>query len=760
MKTKAIVIQEQLHSQSIIGVAWSPHDPNLIATASGDSTSCLYDISKKKVQTIIKVKGKLKRIRWSQKSAVIAIGCDDGSLYVRREGGAYRIMEGSRSPLFDVAYNPFNDQIVASTDDSGQILVFNLETGSVNVWPGHNGPGRAVVWCPVLEYMLFSGGYDGRVNVWDVRTKTRLVSIEAHSSHIYSLAIHPNHPMLLATVSRDETVRLWSIDRYLPRLKIEAVLSGNRFAIEKFCPFEGASSLTKLVHRLLRDGVRCSFGDGDQCHVNDVVKVAQKRVAQITASVPRDSDTLSRAPTARRNLVDAADLSLKSGDVKRYCELLFIAGEHDRALSAAPAVSFNFWQGLMTMRSDMLKGSEMSAQFALIAGRPELAVERLAALREFDAAALVVAALRETEFVPRTKSRRIETPKTARPFCQRDFDDPADLSAYRVASIQAKKHIEQGRPLRAAAALLAVGDVASAACALLHCGELCWAKVVSVCAQFACPIDRAFADFCIYHGCTDIIGKVPEVGLIAGLEFPDIDARDEFYRNHGLGGVQGYVHDSVHTKGVKRVKNCILAGKLADAQSAAVGIARAMLQRESWDFEELSEVVAMLRNVKTPVNEFVAICHLCGVYRAMWRGYHQIVRQLLQSLRDCEVEWLGSQIEMLEIAVALTLAKSNPVVARVYVGSLEHRLCEAFDGIADIADAVDGGALVKGMGSGVIPIDMESTYRMSICSGERIYGNVFMLEDEVTAISTDEALMWFEVTPYSPLKTHHKLCPY
>jgi WD40 repeat protein len=764
MKAKTIIVQEKLHRSSILGVAWSPHDLNVVATASGDSRSVLYNIEKRKAMTVIALKGKLKRIRWSPKSPSIAIGCEDGSLYVQNDGGAYQVIPGSGSPLFDVAYNPFNELQIASTNDAGELLLFNTSTSSVEVWPGHTGPARAVLWSPIIENLLFSGGYDGKLIMWNAQTKERLTSIAAHPNHIYSLAIHPDHPMLLASVSRDETVRLWSVDRYLPTHKIKAVLSGDRFAIEKYCPFEGSSSLSKLLHRVLRDGIRCAFADDDVCHLNDIVKVTRQRIIKLTSSVPRDGQTLSRAPAARKSIIDAADLSLKSGDVKRYCELLFIAGEHDKALAAAPAVSFNFWQELISMRSDMLKGSEQSAQLALVAGKTEVAIDRLTALKEFDSVSLIVAALRGTTFAPRTKARRLDSQSERRPYTQGDFDDPTDLAAYRIASRHARELVLHGAPLRAAATLLATGDVASSAWILLHCGELSWAKVVAGCMAIRSAIDDVFMDFCAYHGLVDlVIDKLPrsqQTELIPAIRFQSSSARDNYYREHGFNTMQFYKHEASHTRGLKQIYNLILAGKEPEAQEVAVALVKPLIQSASWNFADVAEILYVLRNVRNPIPEFVAVCLVCGIYRAMWRGYHQIIRALLAKLLECQVKWVCQEVKKLEVAVTLTLAQTDPGVARTYASALENRESEAFKALADITEGVDGGSLVRAQIAGINPVNPDSAQRVSICSGCGFEGNAFILEDGVTAISGDEALMWFEVTPFSPLKTHRRLCPY
>jgi hypothetical protein len=60
--------------------------------------------------------------------------------------------------------------------------------------------------------------------------------------------------------------------------------------------------------------------------------------------------------------------------VKQYCELLLHCGEYDRALAAAPAVSFSFWQELMLTRSILLKNDDNVIDFEIIRGKSTNAI--------------------------------------------------------------------------------------------------------------------------------------------------------------------------------------------------------------------------------------------------------------------------------------------------------------------------------------------------------------------------------------------------
>lgn len=761
-QTKQIILEKRLENAGIVSVSWCLLDPAIVAVATSNKMCHLFNIEKRQVHKSIAVKFPLKRIQWSPQSKSVAICCTNGSLYIRRDGGTFTIIPGPGSPLCDVAWNPFDDNIVAASDDDGHVILFHVDTSTFEFEKGHN-KGGPVAWSPIVPHILFSGAGDGTLTMWDIRSLKKLVSIDAHAMAITGIAVHKDRPFTIATVSKDETVRLWTVDRFFPSYQIETVLSGKYFDLEKFCPYEGSSVLAKLLHRLKKDGVKVMFKPGDVCHINDVLRVATNRITKLTASAPNDQATLARAPAARKRLIEAAELSLNSGDIKRYCELLFVAGEYNKALAAAPAVSYAFWQNLMMIRSDMMKGSEQSAQLALIAGKSDLAVNKLLALKEFDSAQLIIAALRDCTFEPKSKSYRAKTSEQKQlEYCQEEFAEPADYTAYKVASKSARKYAEEGKPLLAAAAFLSIGDVLSAQWTLVHSGNILWAKVISTCSEYASKIDDLFVEYCVIHGALDLVidklSKRRKCSLIPLMHFKDDRERDEFYMKHGLGSVLQHSKDGNTARGPKKVESLLLAGKHNEAQQVAVELIKPILASDAWDYIKVQDILKLLRNVTEPIPEIVAVSYICGVYSAMWRGYTTIIERMASEVESIASEhtWLQPRINELKLSTALAYAKSSPDLAQKYVTKSQL----SSTAITSIPTGVTGGSTVRSNGANTVPVDIDAISRTSYCTGALIEGNYFLLEDGKTTLSDDEALMWFEVTPFSPLPTHRRLCPY
>jgi hypothetical protein len=147
----------------------------------------------------------------------------------------------------------------------------------------------------------------------------------------------------------------------------------------------------------------------------------------------------------------------------------------------------------------------------------------------------------------------------------------------------------------------------------------------------------------------------------------------------------------------------------------------------------------------------------------MWKGYWQIVAKLAEAAKaiitERKLDWMIARIDEIKTAAAFTLARGSIAMAKEYVkGSGVEGPCRI---IAELSDdlVIDGGCTIIPRGSGVVPREIGVATRKSYCSGERILGDFHFLEDGKSAMTRQEALMWFDVTPFSPLSTHKRYVP-
>ncbi|GIY18628.1 uncharacterized protein CEXT_683761 [Caerostris extrusa] len=82
-----------------------------------------------------------------------------------------------------------------------------------------------LVWCPELPNIVISGSWDSTIAVWDISDGACLDIIEDHGADVYGLSCHTQRPFMLASTSRDSTVRFWSMLPLVSSLYLKILVS-------------------------------------------------------------------------------------------------------------------------------------------------------------------------------------------------------------------------------------------------------------------------------------------------------------------------------------------------------------------------------------------------------------------------------------------------------------------------------------------------------------------------------------------------------
>jgi WD40 repeat protein len=116
--------------------------------------------------------------------------------------------DGSHVPLLCVALSP-DQRLVATGDDSGKIVVWDLKTGAlVKEWQAHEARVRALRFSGDSRF-LASGGSFHWLHVWDTFTWQSVQSIKAHDGTVQALDFSPDGEHV-ATGGRDGFIRVWA----------------------------------------------------------------------------------------------------------------------------------------------------------------------------------------------------------------------------------------------------------------------------------------------------------------------------------------------------------------------------------------------------------------------------------------------------------------------------------------------------------------------------------------------------------------------
>jgi WD40 repeat protein len=108
-----------------------------------------------------------------------------------RLGGACPLFEGHKAGVIDVAFNPFNDFVVASASDDATIKLWQVTEAGGQVQgtkecyaslSGHSRKAARIVFNPLVDNALASFGAENAIKLWDISKGSAVSTIKGVSS--------------------------------------------------------------------------------------------------------------------------------------------------------------------------------------------------------------------------------------------------------------------------------------------------------------------------------------------------------------------------------------------------------------------------------------------------------------------------------------------------------------------------------------------------------------------------------------------------
>ncbi|KAI9492454.1 DNA excision repair protein ERCC-8 [Zychaea mexicana] len=188
----ASVSRKNRHNYAVTTVAWFPFDTGMFVSSSSDNTIRVWDTNSMTPACVFDLESHVH----CQAISPVASHC-----------------------------------LVASAADEPRIRLCDLKSGaSTHSLTGHNGSVLSVAWSPRQDHVLYSGGNDGTVRVWDIRrARSCLMSLDqhnavnndpladtnkAHGAGVNGLVFSSDSERLI-TLGLDEKIRMW--DAYTGR---------------------------------------------------------------------------------------------------------------------------------------------------------------------------------------------------------------------------------------------------------------------------------------------------------------------------------------------------------------------------------------------------------------------------------------------------------------------------------------------------------------------------------------------------------------
>lgn len=201
------------HAQNITRIAWSP-DGQIIASPSEDHTIRLWDAKTDQCLHIFSGHTDIiNTIAWSPDGRILASASDDATikLWSTQAGQDLKTLRGHKAAVTSVAFVPDGQMLVSGSSD-GTIKLWGTEIGQCqDSWTGLEVTVKNVSYAPDGQ-MLTSYLDNGTIQFWDIQHKSLFDPVGSMlvDASVTTLVWSPDG-LFLATSSSDGTIKLWKV---------------------------------------------------------------------------------------------------------------------------------------------------------------------------------------------------------------------------------------------------------------------------------------------------------------------------------------------------------------------------------------------------------------------------------------------------------------------------------------------------------------------------------------------------------------------
>lgn len=762
LELQKVISVRQLNNSGVYHLDYHSEKPELLLISFLSNNFCLFDISSFKVLYTLpnSYTGYFAKFLNSTeivscgKNSLLKISFDNQGFQNTHQIVQLQHNDKKRE-LFALGWS--KPDIILSIDNSGDLILWDLNKSTNRIIYSDFGKLRSINF--LLDNFVIVAGFKGILTIIDLNTENIVLKYQAHSKHIFAIEIN-NY--VLITGSIDSSIKFWSIENLFKDTILLSLINFNSnhenlqlmntisklpdqdeiTLVNHFSnQMNSINKFLKLVNRCAKQKKLTFDFEKDIIHINDIITISKSFQQQNNST--KETPIIKRAIQTKEKILQNAHIELFQGNPRRYCELLFYLGEYDAAISMAPTVSVEFWKELIQRKIELTENKNEICNYHIAIGEIDDAIDDLLEADQFDMAFLLASSEQPNTKIIQSKSKkRAETElnevqqenlKNNVEYIDQQFMSNDKFFEYQLASLNSKKYLEKGQIFIAAASYLSIGDIVQCERLLATHGQLPLAfyfdQKFNINDQI---VKEKFSLLCISLGIFDVfsvLSKQEKERVVISMNLNTNEERDNFYKKIDLESIESYSNQLPSTENsIKRLHLLLLAGQIDNAVSFYLDFAKT-----SNDFMILKDMTKLIEiaNLDNVSNiQFYSVVFFSmyfAFYESVYRNYKMVSSHFFGKLSLICKKYLNNDEffvqKMSEIAYLNDLVSGSSEESRIYT-----------IGYSFLNE--------KPLGTPYLSMTM--------------YGNIFTLDDEKTPMTMEEALMWFNLCPFSPLLTKVK----
>ncbi|EAY14520.1 hypothetical protein TVAG_388520 [Trichomonas vaginalis G3] len=604
------------------------HIPTTVLAISTTGRATLLDIPKKnRIWTSQNQQVKIACGAFSpHKPGCYLLATTDGILNIYNNTDTMSIRLPESYPT-NIAFSTKNQDLIALTFEDGRIVTINVvDLTVVHQFVGiHNGAALNCTFHPVFDDILISCGEDFAINVMSIKRQSVISKFNMHNTPIPTIAVSPLYPLLLITTSTDSTLRFLALNRVFIKYQISKLFKEEIPLEDKMMwitPMRGVQQTIKLAHRIAKDQ-KISFKIDDPQHINDLVRMSSKHVEKMLKTKDNVS-LIRRAVISKEKQIEAAKQELRAGNIRSYCELMMQAGEKEKAIAAAPAVSAEFWQEMIEKAMEDISDQKEKIALSVARGNTETASNTCDNYQD----KLLLSVASKSQLIKKPQISQIEEKSIDKSYkyMENEFLNNDLFIAYSIATKKAKKLLKEGEVVQAGCCYLSIGNVNKACHVFVRHG----APIVG---YFVNQITKANLEFV-----NDSTRKLIQYNIVDLKKLPEkYEDYVELFKNYPIVTFDSYETMIQHAENFK---------------NAAVE----NISRDEFDFSLLDDLFKPIQFVPLmyiPDSDIIMFCSLVlSFYKAYWKKYFIILPKIVDKAiffaQKINQEWTEKVLEILK----------------------------------------------------------------------------------------------------------------